>query len=341
LKNYLCKAATAAACAALATAAQAQAQTNVTVFGLLDVSLKSVTTGGVSATQMATDGNLNSRLGFRAEEDLGDGMKAGAWLEMAPMADTGAMYPSGKLWHRRSTVSLSSGLGELRLGRDLNPTFYNLCGFDPFTAVGVGAGFNLISNLGSGAATLLRTDNAVSYFLPPDLGGLYGQVQVAPGEGVPGNRYGGARVGYLKGPWNMAVAYARTGTATADDFKLANAGVSYDAGPVKLMVLVNVAQYGALKQANWELGLSAPVGGRSLVRASYQRANASGAGTDANDARQMAVGYLYSLSKHTSLYATYAHLGNRGAASFKVGTPPAGVAGATSSGFELGITHAF
>jgi predicted porin len=339
LKNYLCKAATVAVTATLATAAQAQ--TNVTMFGLLDVSLKSVNTGGVSATQMATDGNLNSRLGFRAEEDLGDGMKAGAWLEMAPVADTGAMYPSGKLWHRRSTVSLSSGLGELRLGRDLNPTFYNLCGFDPFTAVGVGAGFNLISNLGSGAATLLRTDNAVSYFLPPNIGGLYGQIQVAPGEGIPGNRYGGMRVGYLAGPWNMAFAYAKTGTATADDFKLTNAGVSYDAGPVKLMALVNVAQYGALKQANWELGFSAPVGARGLVRASYQRANASGAGTDANDARQMSVGYLYTLSKRTSLYATYAHLSNSGAASFKVSTPPAGVAGAKSSGFELGITHAF
>ncbi|WP_170304264.1 porin [Duganella radicis] len=339
MKNYLCKAAVAAAVATLASAAQAQ--TSVNVFGLLDVSLKSVNTGGVSAVQMATDGMLNSRLGFRADEDLGDGMKAGVWMEMAPMADSGNMYPSGKLWHRRSTVSLSGGFGELRLGRDLNPTFYNLCGFDPFTAVGVGAGFNLITNLGSGAATLLRTDNAVSYFLPPDLGGWYGQVQVAPGEGVAGNRYGGLRIGYQKGPWNTAFAYARTGTASGDDFKLANAGASYDAGVVKLMVLLNSAEYGALKQTNWELGASMPVGARGLVRASYQRANPSGAGTDANSARQAAIGYVYTLSRRTSLYATYSHLSNSGAAAFKVGTPPNAVAGARSSGFELGVMHSF
>lgn len=338
MKNHICKAAAMAAVATLANAAQAQS--SVTMFGILDLSLRSVTTGGVTVNQMANEGMLNSRLGFKSEEDLGGGLKAGAWLETAVNPDTGTINASGKLWHRRSTVSLSGGFGELRVGRDLNPTFYNLSVFDPFGTLGVGAGFNLTTNLGSGAATLLRTDNAVSYFLPPDLGGLYGQVQLAPGEGVPGNRYGGARVGYLKGPWNVALAFANTGTATADDFKLRNAGLSYDAGFAKLMVLFNGARYGAKKQNNWELGFTAPMG-VGLLRASYQRADASGAGTDANDARQIALGYVYSLSRRTSLYGTWSHMTNKGAASFKVGAPPNAVAGATSRGVEAGIMHAF
>lgn len=339
MRKTICKAATIVAVATLGNAAHAQS--SVTVFGLLDVNLKSVSNGGVTDNQMGSDGMLNSRLGFRADEDLGGGLKAGAWLETAINPDTGTINASGKLWHRRSTVSLSGGFGELRLGRDLNPSFYNLSVFDPFTTCGVGSGFNLATNLGSGAATLLRTDNAVAYFLPSNLGGLYGQLQVAPGEGVPGNRYTGARVGYQRGAWNTAIAFANTDTATSDDFKLMNAGVSYDAGFVKVMALFNQAKYGAQKQANWELGVMMPVGATGLLRASYQYADASGAGTDANDARQAAIGYVHSLSKHTSLYGTYSHLTNSGAARFAVGAPPVAVAGGTSKGFEVGIMHSF
>lgn len=339
MRKHICTVAAMVAAAALGNTAQAQSA--VTVFGILDVSLRSVTNGGTTVQQMGTDGMLNSRLGFRADEDLGGGLKAGAWLETAINPDTGTINASGKFWHRRSTVSLSNGFGELRLGRDLNPSFYNLSIFDPFTTCGVGSGFNLATNLGSGAATLLRTDNAVSYFLPSNLGGFYGQFQAAPGEGIAGNRYTGARVGYQAGPWNAAIAFANTATATPDSFRLANAGVSYDAGFAKAMVLVNQAKYGDKKQLNWELGVTAPVGGAGQVRASYQRADASGLGTDGNDAKQFALGYVHQLSKRTSLYGTYSHLSNSGSASFAVGTPPAAVAGSVSRGFEVGIMHSF
>ncbi len=339
MKKTICKAAAIAAVATLGNAAHAQS--SVTVFGIADVSLKSVSNGGVTTTQMGSDGMLNSRLGFRADEDLGGGLKAGAWLETAFNPDTGTINASGKFWHRRTTVSLSGNFGELRLGRDLNPSFYNLSVFDPFTTCGVGSGFNLATNLGSGAATLLRTDNAVAYFLPANLGGLYGHFQWAPGEGIPGNRYAGGRVGYQNGPWNAAIAFANTGTATPDSFKLMNAGISYDAGFVKVMALYNQVKYGDKKQANWELGVVAPVSAVGRVRASYQRADASGAGTDANDARQVAIGYMHSLSKRTSLYSTYSHLTNSGAARFAVSTPPVAVAGGTSKGFEVGIMHSF
>ncbi len=339
MKTYICKVAAIAAIATLGNVAHAESP--MEVFGLVDLSLKSVSTGGVTVNQMAFDGMQNSRLGFRGEEDLGDGMKAGAWLEMSFNPDNGTLGYSPKLFHRRSTVSLSSGLGELRLGRDLDPTFYNLAVFDPFSAVGVGASFNVVTALGSGAPTLLRADNAVSYFLPPDLGGLYGQVQVALDGGIPANRYDGARFGYQRGPWNLSIASATTGTATADSFRLTNAGVSYDAGFAKFMVLFNGQKYGALKQNNWELGVTAPVSAAGYVRASYLRAEASGMGTDGNGAKQLALGYVYNLSKHTSLYGTVSQLRNSGLAAYVVGTPPAAVPGGTSKGVELGIMHAF
>jgi len=43
----------------------------------------------------------------------------------------------------------------------------------------------------------------------------------------------------------------------------------------------------------------------------------------------------------TSLYATYARLDNDGAAAYAVATPPTMTAGATSTGYEVGIRHRF
>ena len=329
-----------AALALVTTAAGAQAQ-SVTIFGTLDASARSVSTGGTTVRQLGTDGLNNSRLGFRAEEDLGGGLKAGAWLEAAVNPDTGTINASGKFWHRRSTVSLYGGFGELRVGRDLDASFWNLSIFDPFGTCGVASGFNLATNLGSGAATLLRVDNAISYYLPADLGGFYGQLEVAAGEGVPGNAYKGGRFGYQQGALNVAVAYATTRTATTDDFKVMNAGISYNFGFATAMALTNVAKYAAKKQTNWELGVVVPVFGVGELKGSYQRADASGAGTDANDARQVAVGYVHNLSKRTALYGAYSRLTNSGKAAFAVSTPPAAAAGQTSTGYEVGIRHFF
>lgn len=336
MKRYLC-----ASLALAVVGNAAHAQTSVTVFGLIDASLRSIETGPNKLVTMGSDGMLNSRLGFRAEEDLGGGYKAGAWLETAFNPDDGTLNASGKFWHRRSTVSLYTPYGELRLGRDLNPTFYNLSIFDPFNTCGVGSGFNLVTNLGSPAKTLLRTDNAVAFILPQHLGGLYGHFMVAPGEGVPGNQYAGARIGYQAGPFNTAVAFANTGTGTQANFKELNAGASYDAKFAKFMVLYNQVKYGALKQVSVELGITAPVGQSGLIRASYQRANASGPSIDANDASQIAVGYVLELSKRTSLYTTYSNLANKGAARYVIGTQPAAVPGGTSRGFEAGMMHTF
>jgi len=329
----------ASAIASLA-ATTTHAQSSATVFGIVDVSARAVTTGDVTMRQLASDGFSNSRLGFKAEEDLGGGLRAGAWLETAVNADNGTINASGKFWHRRSTVSLYGPFGEIRAGRDLDATFGNTSIFDPFATVGVGSGFNLQSNLGSGATTLIRADNAISYYLPATLGGVYGQLEAAPGEGAPGGRYTAARLGYAKGPLNVAAAYGVTKTATSDDFKVTNAGASYEFGAVTAMLMGNVSRYGAKKLTNLELGVVARIGVGQL-RASVQRADASGAGTDANDARQLALGYVHYLSKRTALYATASTISNKGAAAFVVGSPPAAAAGRTSRGYEVGMMHSF
>jgi len=189
-----------------AFAGAASAQSSVTLFGVIDVSARYVEYGDTSQYQLATDGNASSRLGFRGVEDLGGGLKAGFWLEGAVAADNG--QASGQTWQRRATVSLMGGFGEIRLGRDYTPTFWNWTVFDPFGTVGVGAATNLgleIAGITPGGSygTLVRADNTFGYFLPSGLGGFYGQAMITLGEGNIGNKYYGGRLGWASGPFNV------------------------------------------------------------------------------------------------------------------------------------------
>ncbi len=330
-------------------AAFAQSST-VTLFGIVDVGVRYVKNGSQSVKQLSNNGYSANQLGFRGIEDLGDGLQAGFWLEAAHSPDVGtssATADLSKFWSRRATVSLiSARFGELRLGRDLDPSYRNLGAFDAFGNLGVGSNLNLISTLGSGATTLVRSDNAISYFLPT-LGGVYGQFTAAAGEGVPGVKYRAGRLGYAAGPINVGAAVGTTATATADDYKIANAGASYDFSVVKVMAFYNQAKYGNLKQTVVGLGATAPLG-QWEFRASAQRVNASGrtaanVNTDANDASLVAIGANYALSKRTTIYSTASRISNDGASGLVVGATPIAAAaiGKKSTGAEVGIRHVF
>ena len=255
----------------------ASAQSSVTMFGVVDATVssyanKAETPLGVGVTTSSTvqnsGGYASSRLGFRGQEDLGGGAAASFWLEAGLLNDAGVgVAPGGGIaFNRRSTVSLSGILGEIRLGRDYTPTFWNDAVFDPFTSNGVGinliataSGFNTPGQAASGFQSnpnYLRASNSVGYFLPPSLGGVYGQVMYTfneatkrdPGALTPNvansqraGRYVGGRLGYAKGALDVAVAVGRStigdqffqGTTTNLD--IWNVGASYDFGFVKLM----------------------------------------------------------------------------------------------------------
>lgn len=209
-----------------ACATTAFAQSSVTVFGILDVNARSVKNGSTSIKQLGNNGYSANQLGFRGTEDLGGGLRAGFWIESALSPDVGTATTengSTKFWQRRATVQLAGNFGEVRLGRDLDASYLNLA-FEAFGNLGIASALNLVSTLGSGVTTLVRADNMVAYYLPATLGGVYGIAAVAPGEGTPGQKYTGVRLGYADGPVNVAVAFGKTATATTDDYKIANVG---------------------------------------------------------------------------------------------------------------------
>lgn len=398
------------ALAALGLASAASAQSTVTLFGVLDsgVSLyqnesrnASGSTAKASRTVLSDNGTTTSRLGFRGTEDLGGGLSANFWLEAAIFVDdgtTGANVANAGpavngFFSRRSTVSLAGPFGEIRLGRDFTPTNWNDSVFDPFTNVGAGASLIATANgfSSSGAAVngfqannmYVRASNSVGYFLPPDLGGFYGQAMYAfneqvkydPGTSTPralnnsrAGGYVGGRLGYARGPWEIAVVYGEAtladsfyaGTTTRlDTFSI---GSYYDFNVVKLSGEywraklktqndgpVRIASDNASPGATGYLLAAAIPVGPGLIRMSYSQVT-----MDRNlqqidgkpKANKFALGYVYNLSKRTALYATVAQINNKNGYDLGIGGSPQFISGGTfqartSRGYDVGLRHAF
>ncbi len=344
-----------------AFAGAASAQSSVTLFGIVDAGVARISAGGKSVTGMTNSGYNSSRLGFRGVEDLGGGLRAEFWLEGQLFNDSGDGSSTGGSYdfRRRSTVALAGGFGELRLGRDYTPTFWNVTVYDPFGTNGIAQArtFGQLGAANANVSTSVRSNNAISYFTPGNLGGLQAQVMYAFGENVSGGskagNYLGGRIGYAAGPLSVHVAYSKTdgGTAAANndamDYKVMNGGASFDLGVAKLSLVLAQEKNGAgLKIQHIEPGVMVPIGA-GVIRAAYTHSDQKG-GNDvwnAADWNQISIGYLHNLSKRTVVYATYARIGNKGTQIKTVGNNGIGgvVAspGGNSSGVEFGVRHAF
>ncbi len=347
------------ALAVLAAAGTASAQSSVTLFGIVDATLAFGRGDTSDKTQLTNSGYNGSRLGFRGTEDLGGGMSASFWLEAGLSNDNGtgvatnlnnqatgaAGGASGLVFNRRSTVSLAGGWGELRLGRDYTPQFWNLTVFDPFGTNGVGTTQTLKSSLG-GPVTV-RASNSMGYFLPRNLGGFYGQVQMYLGENNSGpateddGQGVGVRVGFANGPFNVALALSRTKYA-AGDVQQNNIGGQYDFGMAKLQAHYswdkNEALTGDGKGRGFLIGALVPVGAGE-IRAAYSVYKVEIAGAEP-ESKKLALGYVHNLSKRTALYATVARVSNDGGAASML-NGATGPANSDSTGYDFGIRHSF
>ncbi|WP_435514644.1 porin [Variovorax sp. GT1P44] len=340
-------------------------------------------------TAVTSSGYNSSRLGFRGTEDLGGGMAASFWLEAGINSNNGSGVGGGGLrFDRRSTISLSGPFGEFRGGRDYTPTYWNDTVFDPFGTNGVGASLINTASKDTGDRNYTRASNSIGYFLPPNLGGVYGQLMyvfnekasLEPGElvqpGIPEGyafnnsrtgRYIGGRVGYAKGPLDVALSYGQDTVASdfyagsTTNLETVNLGASYDFGPVKLFgeysdnklktdwsvpVFVNQRDPGF---RGWLLGATVPVG-PGVIRAAYSAVdyqNIVAPGADKPKAGKFAIGYVHNLSKRTAVYTTIARVTNKNGAALSLGGPQyflidgAAMTPKTSTGYDIGLRHSF
>lgn len=353
---------TTAAATLLATLAQpAAAQTTVSLTGVADAAVRSVSNQDRGSIKSLVSGsNSTSRLAFRGTEDLGGGLVAGFWLESGLSLDNGTTTGGTQFFDRRSTLSLTSkSLGELRVGRDFVPSYVGWSRFDPFSYVGVAGSNNLVSAtpqgpiraaFGTNANTTVRSSNAIQVFLPGGLGGFEGHAMVAAGEGsaATDTKVMGLRLGWAGKPGSVSVAHTISengATQAGGKFKDTAVGGSWNAGFGRLNLAWRQFERAGAEQVNLMVSGSTSFGPHEF-RASVVRADFSGrvgtVVTDANDAQQLGLGYVYSLSRRSVLYASYSRISNDGSATFTVPGGPTGLAGGGSStGYELGVRHNF
>lgn len=106
---------------ALGCAGSAYAQSSVNVYGLIDMTLRTVNNANANGERLVgfqTPWFSGSRIGFKGAEDLGDGLKAIFRLEAEYVLRTGEMDTPGVLFNRDAWVGFESdGFGKLTLGR--------------------------------------------------------------------------------------------------------------------------------------------------------------------------------------------------------------------------------
>lgn len=347
---------------AAGAALPAAAQGNVTLSGVLDLAVRNVSNEGVASLKsMVSGSNATSRIAFTGREDLGGGLAAGFHLEHGLAADTGAAASASKFWDRRSTVSLfGKDFGELRLGRDFVPSYTAWSRHDPFAYVGVARSANFVSSsptgpirsaFGSNANTTVRADNGLQWLMPAWVPGLEGGVMLAPGEGgaVASGlaRVVGLRLGYVTPAFGLTAASTTSENSQTggDKFKDTVLGAQTELAPVKLWAAWRRFEQGQSTQTLTMLAASASFGLHE-VKGSWIRSDQGGrvgsTVVDANDATQLGLGYVYTLSRRTALYASWARVSNDGAARFVIPDGASGiVAGGSSSGYEAGLRHRF
>jgi predicted porin len=302
----------AALCAATATlTGAAHAQSSVTVYGILDVTVRyadNAAAGGASLKTVGDGAYTGSRLGFRGTEDLGGGLKAFFNIEQGidpssgtlQQATTTANYgqglaPNGRAWGRASLVGLSTPFGTLALGRQ-----YTL-------AHDMSGRFQPQSNPNQDSLSVFsghhvsRQDNMAKYT------NQFGPVGVAlsatAGEGTNGKAWGVAG-NYTSGPID-AVAYAQEMESFngAETRKIYGLGGSYAVAPgLKAYLGAMQRSHDVSLQKNkvWTAGVNFNVTNELILTASYTQDKQTGANVGS---RKVAfVGADYLLSKRTDLY---------------------------------------
>lgn len=350
---------------AVVAASNAYAQSSVTVFGIIDNAF-SIGNGSIAnKTSLSSPGYLGSRFGFRGSEDLGNGVKANFWLEAGFTSDDGMgalssannQVPAptvavagaqGLTFNRRSFVSVASTMGELQLGRDYTPFFIVNTTYDPFGSSGSGTSRAFLGTAGAysgGNTVAVRASNMISY-TTPQLGGFAAQVVTYFGENASNDAAGtspgsgsGLRLAYASGPVSVALGWNKVGLTASSEVNSFNVGGSYDFGVAKVRAFYSSDDLSAAARVvkGYLLGATVPLGS-GFVRASYSATN-NGAATAA-ETKQLALGYVYSMSKRTDIYVNLVSADNSGGAAAALNgavTAP----NASSSAFDLGIKHTF
>ncbi len=319
----------------------AAAQSSVTLYGVADAAIAREDTGATNGSRtVVNSGNQSgSRIGFRGVEDLGNGLKAAFTLEAGANLDTGTTDTA--LFGRRAVVGLQGGFGSVMIGREYTPVA-DIAAQTDITGQGLYG-----SNLNSFGALRLtrRISNSVNY-KSNVMGGFKFGLAYGAGEQLtgPSQNLKGISADYTNGPFYVGAAYQTFQRLVTGDDKELIVGAGFKFGAVDLKASYAEADpEGAnnkFEQIN--LGLSYTLEANKFFLTLQQNKLDGGA-----KGNEWGLGYTYSLSKRTNLYAAYATMRNNDKAVFGINsastnvTPPAAALGADPKALSLGVRHAF
>ena len=333
------------AIAALAAAGAAAAQSSVTMYGQVNTGYAYTKTDitdhhgvktTVKTTGVANDRTRSSRLGFKGQEALGNGLSATFALEMGFNANDGT-FKSGAAFDRKATVGLKGAFGEVRIGKDSTP----MNEFDgSFKAIDRTASLAQIDVNNDGE--IKPNDDLDAAFTARPTGlfynGTFSGVNVSAAIGNNSERTKTAGVttdkqdtavyglglGYNGGAWAVGAAFQHetkksfdntvtTGTAHDDKVTSYGVGASYDFNVAKVYGQYKGGQYknkastvaDKYSYDQFAVGVSVPFGATTLsAEYAYNKAkDTAGAVSTKYKGNVFAVQAEYAFSKRTSLVA--------------------------------------
>ena len=338
----------------------AQAGDTTTLYGRLNVAVESAH-GPASMKRLS---NNRSVLGFKGQEDLGDGLKAIWQLEGALSLDTGA----GSVTNRNTRIGLAGPLGTLFAGVWTLPYTEATSAFDPFypttagymALIGNGSASNA-DNLTDRSAFDRRQQNVVQYWTPA-LGALHARLAYSFGEGVVPATGATPSLASASLSWDstdLSIVSAfelhrHYQTATTSD-RAGKLGASYQWGPVRLSGLVERLEYRSAEgrlarnawyvSAVWRNDRTSVVGGYSKAGPGKGPTNArvgSIAAGPHTGATQLTLGAEYSLSRRLVLYGYGSRIQNENNGHYEFAINPLGLErGGRGNVWAAGLRYAF
>lgn len=283
-------------------------------------------------------------------------------------------------WDRAATIGLSNAnMGAINLGRQYTPWFSAWARSDAFRVAGVGSSYALQAVQNTRMNNSLRYDSPswggfqlVLGYAIADQGAAYGYTESVGGScdgttaartcpnGSTGlninqknsGRQGGFALLFDKGPWMGSFGYARINSVAAMGAAAPvvstewSVNGSYDFGVAKL--LLNYSHFNndtnpkTLDANNWSVQGRFPFGPHAII-AGYEALHNKV--TSSADAKHLSLQYAYSMSKRTTLYATYARMSNDDKATFSLLSGSAltnnAAVGFDPSAFQFGVNHTF
>lgn len=355
-----------AACFALSSGYAAAQDSSVQIYGRLNIAVENFRNSSDAkgqSTVTTRESNYRSVMGFRGSEDLGGGLKAIWQIEGTLSLDTGV----GSIAARDTRVGLDGKFGTLFAGNWTTPYNSSTASLDPFYPTTAG----YMSIMGNGSASSAdnvsdtssfdrRQQNSLHYWTPN-----WNGFSVRVAQGLSEERpIGGAKPSltsaaaiYEQGPFYATVAHERhheyQGPGRND--RGSKIAAAYHFGQTRVAAAAEKLTYetatGTLDRKSYYLSATHQIGAHGLRLGIAKAGDGEGNATQKigfikkgpdTGATHYTLGYDYSLSKRTSVFAYYTLLDNDKNAVYDFAINGLGAgAGATLRGTAFGMRHAF